>query len=312
MTARCFLRLTITAMWLVGQGAPLPKNSASMEQVAFSTGLQEDVIRLGEPLLLTCVVRNSTTDTQYIPIDTPKGLLLSSTVTYMLRDASGNVFFARPWSALLATWMSEACRQVAPGDSYYWHQLLPLEHFVGPQGAFEPMAGEYALITTVHFPEFTPASEFACPGQAVILVDTLSFTLSNDSQQRQYMKQFGEVLREGLWGGFIGTPPQVMNQFRELLDAAQPLSIDTSFPYVAYVLPFALNRMKGGSPEAIEAARLFLDNYRGHVLAEEMSFDMWDFMGRLGWHGTQDSLGRVLLIDFPRNARAACLRQTKP
>jgi hypothetical protein len=299
-----FLALILALMSSAGYAGGLPKHSAQAGQVGFTATLLRDTVRVGEPLLVTCVLKNPTIDTQYIPFDTPGNMSDLGMAQYTLLDAEGRTYWPEIWKAVDGTWMSSSCAPVAPGDSVYWHQLLSLDHYyvaaTGPHRWFEQVPGSYRLVIALQLPKFVVGDAF--PKGPLSLADTLAFSLVLDSVLTSRIQPYRKVLSDGLWTLFIPIPPQEMDSILRSL-APRPAAFDATYPYLDYLLPHALSAVKRSASGAIEEGRHFIETYPCHPLSEEMTFDMWYFFGRLGRSASQDSLARVLLKTYPRNTR---------
>jgi len=289
----------------------LAKKSASAGQVEFTTVLVRDTVRVGEPLLVTCVVRNVTSDTQFVPITTPD--ILQSCGVYDVVDASGLSFGLKPWSAFWLSWSSSSSMSVPPGDSIYWHQLLPLDHYYRyvdrKQIQLQQVPGNYGLVTRLALPVFAAGDDFPIRGEHLTFTDTTRFVLRSDPKLSRFIKPYREALSIGLWTCFATAQPEQMRRVWKSL-ASRPASADGSYPYLEYVTAHALSVIRGGSPDAITEGRRFTTKYADHPLAEEMAFDMWFFFHRLKWRASRDSTGQRLLEDYPRNTRSMLIRWT--
>jgi hypothetical protein len=298
------LVLILALMSSAGYAGGLPKHSAQAGQVGFTATLLRDTVRVGEPLLVTCVLKNPTIDTQYIPFDTPGNMSDLGMAQYTLLDAEGRVYWPEIWKAVDGTWMSSSCAPVAPGDSVYWHQLLSLDHYyvaaTGPHRWFEQVPGSYRLVIALRLPKFVAGDPF--PKGPLSLTDTLSFSLVLDSVLARRIQPYTRIIGDGLWSLFVPFTKQQMDSIVALLEPS-PDSFDVSYPYLDYLIPHALSAVKDRQPDAIPEAKRFVAKYAGHPLSEEMAFDMWYFFGRLGRSTVQDSLAQVLLKTYPRNTR---------
>ena len=302
--------LILAVMSSPGWASGLPKPSAQPGQVRFTASLLKDTVRIGEPLLVTCVLKNPTADTQYIPATVPVQTFDLGSAHYSLLDSQGRSFWQKAYQAIDGTILSSRCVPVAPGDSVYWHDLVSLDHYyvadTGPTKWFTQSPGSFRLVVAVSLPEYAAGDPF--PKRGFSFADTLPFSMVLDSVLSSRIKPYSEVLSHGLWSLFF-TVRQPMDSFVMLL-TPRPVEFDVTYPYLEYLIPHALSQVKGRSSEAIPEARHFTESHQGHPLSEEMAFDMWEFLRRSGFRASQDSLAQVLLKTYPRNTRVRRLQQS--
>lgn len=303
MKTRLSFVLMLALVWSAGYGRGLPKPSARVGQVRFRATLLRETVRVGEPLLITCVLKNPTADTQYIPATMPIQTFDLGSAHYSLLDSQGRPFWQKAYQAIDGTMLSSRCVSVAPGDSIYWHDLVSLDHYyvadTGPSKWFTQSPGSYRLVVAVSLPEYAAGDPF--PKRGFSFADTLPFSMVLDSVLSSRIKPYSEVLSHGLWSLFF-TARQPMDSFVMLL-TPRPVEFDVTYPYLEYLIPHALSLSRGKSPEAIPEAKHFIETHKGHPLSEEMAFDMLAFLRRLDLRASQDSLAQVLLRTYPRNTR---------
>ncbi len=269
-------------------------------------------MRIGETLLVTCAVRNVTTDTQYIPIGIPRDLQSCGAVGYTVVNSQGLSFGLKPYALSTVGWISKSCIPIPPRDSIYWHQLLPLDHYYsfvqGKAVQFEQTSGSYRLVTALLLPVFPAGDQFPSEEECLSLTDTAHFELTSDPKLSSFIEPYREALSIGLWTRYVTVEDQELVRILESL-ASRPTGADATYPYLEYLTPHALSVVKGGSPDAIPEAKRFVAKHAGHPLSEEMVFDMWYFLGRLGRSTAQDSLAQVLLKTYPRNTRTQLMQR---
>ncbi len=306
------LVLILAVVSSVGYARGLPKHSARAGQVRFTAALLRDTVRIGEPLLVMCVVRNETPDTQFIPIGVPEDLQSSGAVGYAVSNSHGLTFVLRPYALSTVGWMSNSRIPIPPHDSIYWHQLLPLDHYYsvlrGKVVQFVQTPGSYRLVTALLLPVFRAGDQFPSGDECLSLTDTAHFELTSDPELSSFIRPYREALSIGLWTRYVTVENQELDRILKSL-ASRPISADATYPYLEYLTPHALSAVKGGSPDAIAEGRRFIAKYPDHPLSEEMTFDMWYFLCRLGRNPLQDSLARVLLKVYPRNTRVQTMQR---
>jgi hypothetical protein len=307
-----FLLLILALISSAGHAGGLPKRSAQAGQVRFTATLLENTVRIGEPLLVTCAVRNVTTDTQYMPIGSPRDLQSCGAVVYTVVNSQGLSFGLKPYALSTVGWISESCIPIPPRDSIYWHQLLPLDHYYsvvqGKAVQFEQTSGSYRLVTALLLPVFPAGDQFPSEDECLSLTDTAHFELTSDPKLSSFIRPYREAVSIGLWTRYVTVEDQELDRILKSL-ASRPTGADATYPYLEYLTPHALSVVKGGSPDAVAEGKHFIATYPDHPLSEEMTFDMWYFLGRLGRNSSQDSLAQVLLKTYPRNTRIGQLRR---
>jgi hypothetical protein len=301
-----------TIVWILaviggGLGSRTAAPVATPSEIRLATRLQRDTVSFGEPLLLTCIIRNLTAELRRVPTFHPQPTPEHGQVGYLLCGPDGRCWHYAVGRHVLsgARRSPDYCYPVPPDDSFYWRRLLWWTNFLDGREPFKPKPGKYRLVTTLWQPVYL--ADTAVP--PVQIADTLDFTLMADKTLELQLRRCWGYLREWFWRGSIrGSTPGATDAALAALRHTRD-ECDSGYIYLDYVIIHVQANTTGQTEQALSSARQFIRRHPMHPLAEELHFDMLLFHNNAHHKADADSLQRDLLLAYPRNLRGSMLSE---
>ena len=261
-------------------------------------------------MILTMTIKNVSHEGLLVAVSPTQFLLTTGRTRLSLVDAAGKSFQYR--SGLLSTvaWGPDDYYPLASGDSAYWRLLLWWDSFADGIATDSVHAGPCVL----HVRMWIPCGKYGT-GQGLVWTDSIGFHLVTDEGEVKRTAPYREFLREWFWrnGEYIpplrngkrvaGGPSARTDSFIRVLDKLNAAG-DSSFPYMAYLIPQAESYTDGWRARSIVDARDFILDHSGDPLAEELSLFLPLIYERNNEPALADSVLRVMLARYPRNAHA--------
>lgn len=287
------------------QVADIPAPSVDPSLLSLEVGLQSSSVRIDEPLVVTCVLRNTTSQRQLVPMLPPDWLLDCSLAWMSLLDSRGREYIYRLYYRVSGIWWKEYCYPVAPQDSMYWRFVVHPEDF--RTNGWDPLtaAGGFKLAVGIALPLFVPGQTGTNGFSWIHDTVLVNFVRDRSWEKEMHRHRPGMARWLGTW--FIGLDDAEVCADLRTFRTTTPTSSDGSL-YLDYVLPRVMTCVDSTWALGIKLAHDFIEAHPQHPLAEEMLFDMLRFYYRRREldQDCEDHMAE-LLVAFPRNTRCLTL-----
>ncbi len=256
--------------------------------------IQRDTIWIGEPILMTAVLINKSSEPIYILPASADAMQIYGIVGQILVEQGGNrrAYKIGIQSSIAYPLPKSMSEKIMSGDSIYWRKLLWLENFGSPINLEDFSSGLYKII----YRYFYATRENNMQIVRETISDSISFILAQNPIITQSIHPIRDYLKNLFWwnGGSIDgiwdkgkciisrhTRAESLYQFLMKIK-----NINTPFTiYAEYLLPTVAGLTSNRKVEAVALADTFMKKYQGSFLDEEMAF----WRGRLLDRAQQDS-----------------------
>jgi len=250
---------------------------ARPEDLASGITIEKSIISEGEPLLISCFIKNITTKdaTVILPVYNRIAALFTLTAEFSIKTSNGVEYWYRTNVHIDVGLSPSSERIIMPNDSIYINAILWPDNFteikkLHPKRGLNP--GDHTISCTI----LLGAKFYPKPGRTLVITsDTKMVTMKQISIDDQKNLSAVKNIMTEFFG--YGEGEDVSDSCRHL---AYPLlnEIRDSYSYLApyanfvYISMLAYDRYKNRLDEAITKAREFIKNHQGTILGEEMEF----------------------------------------
>jgi len=261
-------------------------------------------------MVLTMTIKNVSHEGLLVAVSPTDFLLTAGRTRLSLVDGAGKSFQYRSGILSTVVWGPDEYYPLASGDSAYWRLLLWWDNFDDGIATDSVHAGPCVLQVGM----WIPCGDYGA-GQGLVWTDSIGFHLVTDEGEAKRTTPYREFLREWFWRNGEYIPPDRngkrvaggryarTDSFIRVLGKLNAAG-DSSFPYMAYLIPQAESYADGWRERSIVDARDFISDHPGHALAEELSLFLPLIYVRNDKPALADSVLRVALARYPRNAHA--------
>jgi hypothetical protein len=310
----------------------LPKPSIALSDARFSIHLEKADLRMGDFILVTSTIANTSNELQYVPTDIPDLHFSASPGPHlMLINDKGETWRWEMGNHGDGFGMGPGgCCTVGPFDSIYWRGLYALSSFrkydYVNRTESDIVPGEYWLVAKTGFRRY-PVTVFyhvrhrranlktvvrrflrsigihprqPKPEEPVLLTDFTRVTITADNRLEQALAPYAPALQHWAWNGYImrdSAELAAMSRFY----GGERSALDSTYPYLGFILADAASYIDPFRPQALGYARDFISAHPGHPLAEELECLLPLFYYRIDEPQQRDSAIASLLRTYPRN-----------
>ncbi len=310
----------------------LPKPSIALSDARFSIHLEKTDPRMGDFVLVTSTIANTSNELQYVPTDIPDLHFSPGPGPHpALVNDKGEV-----WQWIMGNhgdgfgMGAGGCWTLEPQDSIYWRQLYAVSSFRKRDYVnlteSDIVPGEYWLVaktlfrsypkTIIHHTQHRRANlartfrrflkwigirpRYPKPEEPVWLVDSTRVTISADSGLERALLPYAPALQHWAWNGYVMRDSAELAALSRFYGGEES-AFDSTYPYLGFILADAASYIDPFRPRALGYARAFISDHPGHPLAEELECLLPLFYYRIDEPQQRDSAIVSLLRTYPRN-----------